>query len=176
MNWNIDPSHSSIDFSVRHLAISTVRGRFRNFAANAELGPDGRLLKVEATIDPKSIDTGVADRDAHLRSADFFDVAKYPEIRFASTFIKPLGAGRVEVTGDLTMHGVTKPVSFVLEQGEAIKDPWGNRRLAAEASGKLNRKDWGLTWNQVLELGGVAVSEEVKWSFEVEAVSQAVAA
>jgi len=176
MSWSIDPTHSSIDFAVRHLAISTVRGKFRNFTANAEMGPDGRLLKIEATIDAKSIDTGVADRDAHLRSADFFDVAKYPEIRFVSTFIKVLEAGRVEVTGDLTMRGVTKPVSFVLEQGQAIKDPWGNRRLAAGASGKLNRKDWGLTWNQVLELGGVAVSEEVKWSFEVEAVSQAVAA
>jgi polyisoprenoid-binding protein YceI len=176
MLWTIDPSHSTIDFAVRHLGIATVRGRFKNFTAQAELGPQGRLQKVEATIDAKSIDTGVADRDNHLRSPDFFDVAKYPEIRFVSTAIKPLGPGRTEVTGDLTMHGVTKPVSFVLEFSEAIKDPWGNRRLAAEASGKLNRKDWGLTWNQVLEVGGVVVSDEVKFSFEVEAVSQAVAA
>ncbi len=176
MNWTIDSTHSSIDFSVRHLAISTVRGRFKNFAAQAEVGPDGRLQKIEATIEPQSIDTGVADRDAHLRSADFFDVAKYPEIRFVSTFIKPLDKARTEVTGELTMHGVSKPVTFVLESGEAIKDPWGNRRLAAAASGVLNRKDWGLTWNQLLELGGVAVSDEVKWSLEVEAVAQALAA
>jgi len=176
MHWTLDPTHSSIEFSVRHLGIAKVKGRFRNFTASAELGPDGRFKSLTATIDAKSIDTGVEDRDNHLRSADFFDVAKYPEIRFVSTSIKSLGVGRTEVKGNLTMHGVTKPLGFVLEQGDAIKDPWGNRRVAAEASGTISRKDWGLTWNQVLELGGVAVSDEVKFSFEVEAVSQAVAA
>ncbi len=177
MRWNIDPSHTSIEFSVKHLGIATVRGRFRKFEALAEVGPDGRLQRVEATIDAASIDTGVDQRDEHLRSADFFDVAKHPQIRFLSTGVRQNGAGEGVITGDLTLRGVTRPVSFTLEQGGAIRDPWGNQRIAATATGKLSRKDWGLTWNQALELGGVVVSDEVKFTLEVQVVAaQAVAA
>jgi len=177
MQWNIDPTHSSIEFSVKHLGIATVRGRFRKFEALAETGPDGQLKRVDATIDAASIDTGVDQRDEHLRSADFLDVARYPQIRFVSTGIKPGGAGESLVTGDLILRGVTRPVTFTLEQGGAIKDPWGNRRIASSATGRLSRKEWGLTWNQALELGGVMVGDEVKFTIEVEVVApQAVAA
>jgi polyisoprenoid-binding protein YceI len=177
MRWNIDPTHTSIEFSVKHLGIATVRGRFRKFDAVAEAGPDGQLKRVEATIEAASVDTGVDQRDDHLRSADFFDVAKFPQIRFLSTRIEPKGAGESLITGDLTLRGVTRPVNFTLEQGGAIKDPWGNQRVASTATGKLSRKEWGLIWNQLLELGGVAVSDEVKFTFEVQVVAaQAVAA
>lgn len=177
MQWNLDPAHSSIEFSVKHLGIATVRGKFRKFAATAETGPDGRLERVDATIEAASIDTGVDQRDEHLRSADFFDVARHPEIRFASTGIAQTGAGEVVVTGELTLRGVTRPVRFTLEQGAAIKDPWGQQRVASSATGKLSRKEWGLTWNQLLEFGGVAVSDEVKFTLEVQAVAaQAMAA
>ena len=177
MLWNLDPTHTTIEFIVKHLGIATVKGRFRTFSATAEAAPDGRLTRIEATIDANSIDTGVDQRDQHLRSPDFFDVAKFPEIRFVSTSIKPKASGESVVTGDLTLHGLTRPVTFTLEQGGAIRDPWGNQRIASTATGKLSRKEWGLTWNQALELGGVVVSDEVKFSLEVQVVAaQAVAA
>jgi polyisoprenoid-binding protein YceI len=177
MQWNLDPTHTSIEFSVKHLGIATVRGRFRKFDATAEAGPNGQLSRVEARIDAGSIDTGVDQRDDHLRSADFFDVANYPEIRFVSTDIKQTGNGDAIVRGNLTLRGVTRPVSFGLEQGNAIKDPWGNQRIASTATGKLSRKEWGLTWNQALELGGVVVGDEVKFTLEVQVVAaRAVAA
>lgn len=171
MLWNLDPTHTTIEFSVKHLGIATVKGRFRTFNASAETAADGKLTSIEATIDANSIDTGVEQRDQHLRSPDFFDVATYPEIQFVSTGIKANGANESIVTGNLTLHGVTRPVSFTLEQGSAIKDPWGNQRIASTVTGKLNRKDWGLTWNQALELGGVMVSEEVKFTFEVQVIA-----
>jgi polyisoprenoid-binding protein YceI len=177
MQWNLDPAHTSIEFSVKHLGIATVRGRFRKFDATAEAGADGQLKRVEATIDASSVDTGVEQRDDHLRSADFFDVAKFPEIRFVSTGIRQTGSDEAVVTGDLTLRGVTRPMSFALAQGSAIKDPWGNQRIATTASGKLSRKEWGLTWNQALELGGVLVADEVRFTLEVQVIAaQAVAA
>lgn len=176
MKWNIDPAHTSIEFSVKHLGISTVKGRFNKFSAVAEVNEQGDLKGIEATIEANSVDTGVAQRDDHLRSPDFFDVAKYPEIRFVSTGIKQNGSQSV-ITGELTLHGVTKPVSFNLERENPVKDPWGNTRVVSSATGKLNRKDWGLNWNQALELGGVLVGEEVKFALEVQVVAaQAVAA
>ncbi len=176
MKWNIDPAHTSIEFSVKHLGISTVKGRFNKFAAVAEVDENAQLKKIEATIEANSVDTGVAQRDDHLRSPDFFDVARYPEIKFVSTGIKQNGAQSL-ITGDLTLHGVTKPVSFTLERENPVKDPWGNTRIASSATGKLNRKEWGLNWNQALELGGVLVGEEVKFTLEVQVVAaQAVAA
>lgn len=171
MQWNLDPTHTTIEFSVKHLGIATVRGRFRTFQAAAQTAADGTLTKIEATIDAASIDTGVEQRDGHLRSPDFFDVAKYPEIRFVSTGIKPNGPNESVITGNLTLHGVTNPVTFTLERSGVTKDPWGNRRVAATATGKLQRKDWGLTWNQTLELGGVLVSDEVKFTLEVQVVA-----
>lgn len=177
MQWNVDPTHTSIEFGVKHLGIATVRGRFKKFSATVEASESGQVRSIEATIDAASIDTGVDQRDDHLRSADFFDVARNPEIRFISTGVRPDGAGEAVITGNLTLHGITRPVTFTLEQGTALKDPWGNQRIAASASGKLNRKDWGLTWNQALELGGVMVGEEVRFTLDVQVVaSQAVAA
>jgi polyisoprenoid-binding protein YceI len=169
MKWTIDPTHSAIEFSVKHLGIATVRGRFKKFSATAEAGSDGKLASVEAVIDAASVDTGTEQRDTHLRSPDFFDVEKYPEFRFVSKKVEQKGGDSV-IAGDLTLHGVTKPVTFTLEQGVPIKDPWGNQRIAATATGKLSRKEWGLVWNQVLELGGVAVSDEVKFSLEVQLI------
>lgn len=171
MLWNLDPAHTTIEFSVKHLGIATVKGRFRSFSASAEAGADGRLSKIEATIDANSIDTGVDQRDQHLRSADFFDVANFPEIRFVSTSITPKGAGESVISGNLTLRGVTRPVTFTLEQENVIKDPWGNQRIASTATGKLSRKEWGLTWNQALELGGVVVSDEVKFTLDVQVVA-----
>lgn len=171
MEWNVDPAHTSIEFSVKHLGIATVKGRFKKFAATVEASEIGQIKRIEATIEAASIDTGVDQRDDHLRSADFFDAAKYPEIRFVSTGIRPNGSGESIITGDLTLHGITRPVSFSLEAGTALKDPWGNQRIASSASGKLNRKDWGLTWNQALELGGLMVGEEVKFTLEVQVIA-----
>ncbi len=177
MLWNIDPTHTSIEFSVKHLGIATVRGRFRKFTATAEAAPNGALTSVSATIEAASVDTGVEQRDTHLRSPDFFDAEQFPAINFVSTAVKASGDGESVVEGNLTLHGVTRPVSFRLEQSEAMKDPWGNQRIASTATGKLSRKEWGLVWNQVLELGGVTVSDEVKFTLEIQVVAaQAVAA
>lgn len=171
MLWTIDPAHTNVEFSVKHLGIATVKGRFRQFTASAETTADGRLQSISATIDANSIDTGVEQRDNHLRSADFFEVAKFPAINFASTSISYNSANEAVVKGNLTLHGITKPVSFTLEQESEIKDPWGNQRIASVSSGKLSRKEWGLTWNQALELGGVVVSDEVKFSLEVQVIA-----
>jgi polyisoprenoid-binding protein YceI len=171
MQWNIDAAHTHVEFSVKHLGIATVKGRFRQFTATAETGADGRLTEITATIDANSVDTGVEQRDNHLRSGDFFDVARFPAINFKSTAISYTSDNDAVVKGELTLHGVTKPVSFTLEQEAEIKDPWGNRRIASVATGKLSRKEWGLTWNQALELGGVVVSDEVKFSLEVQVIA-----
>ena len=176
MQWTIDPAHSSIEFSVRHLGIATVRGRFTKFTGGAELDVRGRLQTIAATIDAASIDTGVAPRDTHLRSADFFDVARFPTITFRSTAIAPRADGTLDLTGDLTMRGETKPVRFALEASAPIRDPWGNPRAAASATGTLSRKAWGLTWNQVLELGGVAVADEIRFTLDIQAVAAQAAA
>ena len=171
MQWTIDQTHSSIEFGVKHLGISTVRGRFREFSGAVDLDEDGVLRGVEATIAARSIDTGVGPRDDHLRSADFFDVERFPTITFQSTRIEPLAEARYRLSGDLTMHGQTQPVTFDVAVAEPVRDPWGNQRLAASVAGKLNRKTWGLTWNQVLELGALMVGEEVTFAFDVEAVA-----
>jgi polyisoprenoid-binding protein YceI len=171
MQWTIDAAHTNVDFSVKHLGIATVKGRFRQFSASAETSADGRLTGISATIDANSIDTGVEQRDNHLRSADFFDVARFPAINFVSTAITYSSPTEAAVQGDLTLHGVTRQVSFILEQEAPITDPWGNQRIASTATGKLSRKEWGLTWNQALELGGVMVSDEVKFSLEVQVIA-----
>ncbi|MDQ3398130.1 MAG: YceI family protein [Deinococcota bacterium] len=177
MNMTIDPSHSNIEFAVRHMAIATVRGRFKNLTGTIEMAEDGSLTGVDAVIEASSIDTSESNRDAHLRSPDFFDADTYPELRFKSTAIEATAEGSYRVVGDLTMHGQTRPVTLAVETSSPITDPWGNKRAAAQATGKLNRKDWGLTWNQVLEMGALLVSEEVRFNFDVQAVApQAVTA
>ena len=171
MKWNIDPSHSTAEFTVRHMMITNVRGRFGKLEGTVEYDPARpELSKFEATIDASSIDTRDEKRDAHLRSADFFDVEKNPTITFKSTQIKKTGDG-FEALGDLTMHGITKQVTLEIEgPTEETKDPWGNTRIGASAHGKINRKDWGLNWNAALEAGGVLVGETVKISLEVSLV------
>lgn len=171
MSLNLDTTHSSVEFSVRHMGLATVRGRFEDFTVDAEVNEQGEPTRVKAVIDAASINTGTADRDAHLRSADFFDVENYPSITFESTSIERRGDKYV-IEGDLTMRGVTKPASFEAEVSDFVKDPWGNPRLAAEATGKINRTDWGLTWNQVLEAGSLLVSEDVRFTLNVQLVKQ----
>jgi polyisoprenoid-binding protein YceI len=173
--WDIDVGHSAIHFWVRHLVISKVHGRFAKWSGTIELdAQDLTRSSVEVKIDAASIDTQVADRDTHLRSPDFLDVAKYPELSFRSRKIEKAGAG-YRVTGDLTLHGVTRQVVLDAEFGGTAKDPWGNERSAFEAKTTLDRRDYGLTWNAALEAGGVLVGEKVEISLEVEAVKKAAA-
>jgi polyisoprenoid-binding protein YceI len=168
--WNIDASHTSLDFAVKHMAISTVRGHFRALSGTVTTNPSGALEGFEASIDASSIDTKDAQRDGHLKSPDFFDVANHPTINFKSTNVQAKGGNEYTVTGDLSMHGITKPVTLEVETVPPIKDPWGLTRTAASATGKISRKEWDLTWNQVLELGALLVSDEIKITLEVEAV------
>ncbi|AEV15865.1 YceI [Thermus sp. CCB_US3_UF1] len=170
MRWNLDPSHTSVEFAVRHMMIATVKGTLNLKEGYVETDEAGRPLRVEARLDAQSIHTGVADRDAHLRSADFLDAERHPEILFRSERILPLGEGRYRVEGEVTLKGVTRPLAFEVETSGPAKDPWGQERMAAHFEGRLNRKDFGLTWNVALEMGGVLVGEEVRFSVDTQAV------
>lgn len=173
MSYAIDNAHSNVTFSVRHMVFSKVRGRFGSFTTELALDPtDLAKSSVKATIDVASIDTGVADRDTHLKSADFFDAEKFPTITFASTSVSK-GADGVSLTGDLTIHGVTKPVTLELEELGGGKDPWGNTRRIFAAKTTILRSDYGLTWNQALETGGVLVSDKIEIELEIQAVGKA---
>jgi polyisoprenoid-binding protein YceI len=170
--WNIDPDHSSVGFQVRHLMVSNVKGTFEKYSGVLNLD-DKEITRstVQATIDAKSINTNVQKRDEHLRSADFFDVEKYPSMTFVSKKITRAGKDRLKIAGDLTLHGVTRPVVLdVVGLSKESKDPWGNLRRGATATTKINRKDFGLTWNTALETGGVAVGEEVTVNLEIELI------
>ena len=173
--WEIDSSHSSLHFSVRHLVIAKVRGTFARWSGTVQ-APDGDFSKatVAVTIDASSIDTGVDQRDAHLKSADFFDVAQYPELHFVGKRVKdePRSGTEIDVVGDLTIKGITREVTLRVEQHGQAKDPWGNVRAAFTAKTSIDRKDFGLTWNQVLETGGVMVGDRVEIEAEIEAVRQ----
>ena len=174
MRWNIDSSHSLAEFSVRHLMITTVKGRFGKVEGFVSYDPEKPTeVSIEATIDASSIDTRDEKRDAHLKSADFFDVEKNPKLTFKSTKSEKTEDG-YKVTGDLTMHGVAKSITLDVEgPTETSKDPWGGTRMGASAHAKVNRKDWNLNWNVALEAGGVLVGEQVKISLEVSLVKQA---
>jgi polyisoprenoid-binding protein YceI len=167
--WQIDPSHSTIGFSVKHMMIATVRGRFERFQGTLEVGDDGEV-HVTGVIEAASIDTNEPQRDEHLRSADFFEVTTYPEISFQSTSVQPLGGRRLRIVGDLTIHGATREVVLEAEFLGAAADPWGNERLALEARGEVSRKDFGLTWNQALETGGVLVGDKIKIALDLSTV------
>lgn len=167
---NIDTSHSGVHFVVRHMVVSKVRGSFGQFSGTVDYDVDNvENSKVAVEIDAASIDTREAKRDAHLRSADFFDVEQFPKLTFVSTSVKKAG-DNLAVTGDLTIHGVTRPVVLDVEQAGGGKDPWGNERLVWSASTKINRKDFGLNWNQVLEAGGVLVSDKIEIELEIQAL------
>jgi polyisoprenoid-binding protein YceI len=172
MRWNLDTTHAEVEFSAKHLMISTVKGRFKTFSGTGETNPDGTLKSVDMTIEAASLDTNVQQRDDHLRSADFFDVANHPTLTFTSTAISQQGSD-VTVTGNLTIRGTTRPVTLAGEYTAPTKDPWGNQRAALEVSARINRKDWGLVWNMALEAGGGVVSEEVKLHIAAEAVAVA---
>jgi polyisoprenoid-binding protein YceI len=170
--WNIDPDHSNVGFKVRHLMVSNVKGSFEKHSGVVDIN-DKDITKsiVEVTIDTTSINTNVQKRDEHLRSAEFFDVAKYPTMTFVSKKVAKAGKDKLKVTGDLTLHGITKEVVLNVEgPTRESKDPWGNIRRGATASTKINRKDFGLTWNKALETGGVAVGEEIIISLEIEMI------
>jgi len=171
--WSIDPTHSEIGFKVKHMMFTNVSGSFQKFDATIETEEDNfETSKINFTGDIDSITTGNADRDTHLLSADFFDAEQYPKITFASTAFKKINEGDYELTGDLTLHGVTKPVTLATEFGGLMKDPWGNTKAGFSLTGKISRKDWGLNWNSALETGGVLVSDEVKLNIELQFIKQ----
>lgn len=172
-DYTLDPTHTRIGFSTRHAMVTTVRGQFSDFTGTAHVdAANPENSKVEVVIQTASIDTGVTDRDAHLRSADFFDADQFKEITFVSTKVERGGDDWV-VTGDLTIKGVTKPVTVAFEPTGSARDPFGNLRIGFEGGAAINRKDWGLTWNAALETGGVLVSEKVKLEFDVSAIRNA---
>jgi polyisoprenoid-binding protein YceI len=172
--WQIDPDHSSFQFKVRHLMVSNVKGDFTKVKGAVTMDDnDVSNLNVEVTIDAASVNTGHAKRDEHLRAADFFDVAKYPTITFVSKKVMKDGSDRLKVAGDLTMHGVTREVTVNVEgPTQQVKDPWGNFRRGATGTAKINRKDFGLTWNRALETGGVVVGEDVDIFVEIELIKK----
>ena len=174
--WNIDTTHSGVNFSVRHMVIAKVRGRFTRFSGTLT-GDASDLTKATlvAEVDADSIDTNMADRDAHLRSPDFFDATSFPKLTFASTRIERAGEGQYKAHGDLSIRGVTKPVVFDLAVHGQAKDPWGNDRVAFTLEGAVDRSEFGLRWNQALEAGGVLVGERVQIEIEAEAVRAAAA-
>ncbi|QSQ19046.1 YceI family protein [Pyxidicoccus parkwayensis] len=170
-NWNIDTTHSGIHFSVRHMVIAKVRGSFQKFSGVVALDEqDVTNSSVSVTIDTASINTGVEQRDNHLRSADFFEVEKFPAITFQSTKVEKSGGSGLKVTGKLTIRDVTREVVLEAEQLGTGKDPWGNTKAAFEAKTSIDRRDFGLQWNQALETGGVLVGEKIEIALEVQAV------
>jgi polyisoprenoid-binding protein YceI len=171
--WAIDPSHTHAGFSVRHLMVSKVRGRFAAVSGTVTIAEDPLDSHVEVAIDTASIDTRDEQRDAHLRSPDFFDVENYPTMTYRSTAVRPSGKGRWLVEGDLTLHGVTRPVPLEVAFEGAGSDPWGGVRAGFSARAEIDREDFNLTWNQVLETGGIAVGKKVAIELEVETVLQA---
>ena len=171
--YTVDPSHSRLGFTVRHMGFSKVRGAFEQFEGAVRMAPgDLSTLEADATVQTQSITTNEAKRDEHLRSADFFEVETYPTITFKSTEVRDVSGGRFTLVGEFTMHGTTKTIELDGEYLGEGADPWGGTRVALEASTKLNRKEFGLNWNAVLEAGGVLVSDEVEITLEIQAVQQ----
>ena len=170
--WNLDPAHSLAEFKVKHMMISNVKGQFSKLSGTLSLDESGHHnSRVEVSAEAASIHTGDDQRDAHLKSADFFDVEKFPTLSFKSSVVRILNDGELSVEGDLTIHGVTRKVNFAVEgPTPPSKDPWGNTRIAVSASTKINRKDFGLMWNAALEAGGILVGEEVTITLETQFV------
>ena len=170
--WNIDPAHSSAEFKVKHMMISSVKGSFSGLSGVlTENTADATLSSVEASVDVATVHTGDEKRDGHLKSADFFDAEKYPKLTFKSTSVTKKGGSECAVAGDLTIHGVTKPATFAVDGPSAPgKDPYGNTRIGLSATAKINRKDFGLAWNTALETGGFLVGDEIAITLDVEFV------
>lgn len=172
--WVIDPSHSEIQFKIKHMMITTVTGSFKEFSSEVETdGEDFSTARIRFEASAASVFTNSEQRDGHLRSADFFDAEKYPKLIFVSESLKPNGDDEWQLTGNLTIRDITRPVKLAVEFGGLGKDPWGNTKAGFSLSGKINRKDWGLNWNAALEAGGVLVSDEVRIIAEVQYGRQA---
>jgi polyisoprenoid-binding protein YceI len=169
--WNIDPTHSQAEFGVRHMMIATVKGHFSDISGTVVVEDgDPTTAQIDVAIGVASIDTRVGQRDQHLRSPDFFDAERFPTLTFRSTSVERVGEDHYEITGDLTIRDVTRPVTLDAQGLGSVRDPWGNERAGYSATARINRKDFGLNWNQVLETGGVVVGDEVKINLEVELV------
>lgn len=169
--WNFDPAHSEIGFKVRHMMFSKVRGTFKTWSGDFTFDPENfAASKTSVKIDAASIDTSNDDRDGHLRSGDFFDAENFPHLTFESTSFEGVGEGRLKVHGNLTIRGTTKPIVLDVEYHGKAVDPWGNDRVGFSATATINRKEFGLTWNQALEAGGVLVGENVEVELQVQAV------
>lgn len=171
--WAIDPAHSEIGFKVKHMMFTNVSGKFATFNTDIETEEEDfskSSIKFEADID--SVTTGNKDRDGHLLSADFFDAAQYPKLSFESKSFTQVNGDDYELAGDLTLHGITKPVKLSVEYGGLMKDPWGNIKAGFSINGKINRKEWGLNYNAVLDNGGILLSEDVKLNMEIQLVKQ----
>jgi polyisoprenoid-binding protein YceI len=171
--WTVDPAHSTVGFSVKHLGIANVRGKFEDFEGTLEIGEGDESARAYGTVQGVSINTGDAGRDEHLRSADFFGVEQNPELRFESGEITRVDDDTFEIAGDLTMSGVTKPITLTAEVQGTETDPWGNERVALEVTGQLSRGDWDMTFNQALGSGNLLVGEKVKLLLDIAAVKQA---
>jgi polyisoprenoid-binding protein YceI len=172
--WTIDTGHSAVHFGVRHMMFTKTRGRFTRWNGELRLDPaDLTRSSVEVSIDASSIDTGDAQRDGHLKSADFLDVEKFPALTFRSTGVQDLGEGKLRVDGELTIRGVTRPVLLETEYAGRVKDPWGNERAGFTARAAIDRTDFGLRWNMPLEGGGLVVGNKVEIELEIEAVAAA---
>jgi polyisoprenoid-binding protein YceI len=168
--WNVDPAHSRVGFSVKHLGIATVRGTFSEFEGTLEIGEDLATAKAYGTVKTASVNTNEAGRDDHLRTADFFDVEKYPEITFASTSIEPIDEDSLKIVGNLTIKDVTNEVELVAELGGTEVDPWGNDRVGLEAVGKISRGDFGMKFDMALGSGNVVVGDKVTLNLDISAV------
>lgn len=166
--WNLDKSHSKLQFSARHMIISEVTGHFNNFEVSVKAGGDFLDSEIEVNIDSKSIDTGITDRDNHLKSPDFFDVEHYPEITFKSTKVEKVDDENYKLYGDFTIRNITKPVVLDVAYGGTIKDPWGLTRAGFKVQGKINRFDYDLKWNALMETGGAVVSKNINITCDVE--------
>lgn len=172
--WAIDTMHSEVHFKIKHLVISTVTGSFKNFKGSAGFnGEDLESADINFNLDVNSIDTNQEQRDGHLKSADFFDVATYPEIQFSAGTLKKVKGDQYRLTGNLTMRGVTKPVELDAEYGGSAKDGYGNTKMGFEVTGAIHRKDFGLNWNAALEAGGLTLGDDVKLIANIQLVKQA---
>jgi polyisoprenoid-binding protein YceI len=169
--WNVDPAHSKVGFAVRHMGIASVRGEFTQFAGTLEIG-DGGQYRIRGTASTASIDTNEPQRDAHLRSADFFDAERYPEIGFEATRVEPLDEHSLAITGNLTMHGTTVEITLRAEVGGTGIDPYGNERVGLEVTGELSRGDFGMRFNQALGSGNMLVSDRVRLVLDIQAIRQ----
>ena len=166
--WNVDPSHSTVGFVARHLMVTKVRGRFGAFTGTITIADEPSQSSVEASVEMSSVSTGDDSRDGHLRGSDFFDVETFPTMSFRSTSVTPKGSDYALI-GELTIRGVTKPVSFALEFDGVNTDPWGNTKAGFTATAEINRREWGLEWNVALDAGGMLVSEKIKIELDIQA-------